>query len=100
LPNFLYLRSDNTTSSIERDSDEYQLRIRDFFGPFDLFLRRDEPGSLRCGENSARRKHARNQPPRRAALRDWQKAHAIPADGFPTEDLLTRIAVDAQTKKP
>jgi membrane-bound lytic murein transglycosylase B len=35
----------------------------------------------------------------RAALRDWQKAHALPADGFPTEELLTRIAVDAQGKK-
>jgi membrane-bound lytic murein transglycosylase B len=34
----------------------------------------------------------------RAALRDWQKSHALPADGFPTEDLLTRIAVDAQGK--
>lgn len=38
----------------------------------------------------------------RAALRDWQKAHALPADGFATEDLLTRIAVDAaaRTKRP
>ncbi len=35
----------------------------------------------------------------RAALRDWQKTHALPADGFPTEDLLTRIAVDAQGRK-
>ena len=35
----------------------------------------------------------------RAALRDWQKTHALSADGFPTEDLLTRIAVDAQGKK-
>ncbi len=35
----------------------------------------------------------------RAALRQWQKTHALPADGFPTEDLLTRIAVDAQGKK-
>ena len=35
----------------------------------------------------------------RVALRLWQKAHALPADGFPTEDLLTRIAVDAQGKK-
>lgn len=34
----------------------------------------------------------------RAALRNWQKAHAIAADGFPTEDLLTRVAVDAQAK--
>jgi membrane-bound lytic murein transglycosylase B len=35
----------------------------------------------------------------RMALRLWQKAHALPADGFPTEDLLTRIAVDAQGRK-
>jgi membrane-bound lytic murein transglycosylase B len=35
----------------------------------------------------------------RAALRIWQKAHGIAADGFPTEDLLTRVAVDAQVKK-
>ncbi len=34
----------------------------------------------------------------RAALRAWQKAHSIAADGFPTEDLLTRVAVDAQGK--
>jgi membrane-bound lytic murein transglycosylase B len=32
----------------------------------------------------------------RAALRAWQKKHAIPADGFATEDLLTRIATDAK----
>ena len=35
----------------------------------------------------------------RAALRDWQKARGMPADGFPTEDLLTRIATEAQAKK-
>jgi membrane-bound lytic murein transglycosylase B len=34
----------------------------------------------------------------RAALRAWQKTHAIAADGFPTEDLLTRVAIDAQSK--
>lgn len=34
----------------------------------------------------------------RAALRDWQKAHGLPADGFPTEDLLTRVAVEAMAK--
>ncbi|HWA92931.1 MAG TPA: lytic murein transglycosylase [Rhizomicrobium sp.] len=34
----------------------------------------------------------------RAALRDWQKAHGLAADGFPTEDLLTRVAMDAQAK--
>lgn len=32
----------------------------------------------------------------RAALRDWQKAHGLPADGFPTVDLLARVALDAQ----
>lgn len=31
----------------------------------------------------------------RAAVRLWQKAHALPADGFATEDILTRIAVEA-----
>jgi membrane-bound lytic murein transglycosylase B len=31
----------------------------------------------------------------RAALRDWQKAHGVPADGFPTADLLSRVALDA-----
>ncbi len=36
----------------------------------------------------------------RAALRLWQKAHNIAADGFPTEDLLTRIALEAQQKAP
>jgi membrane-bound lytic murein transglycosylase B len=35
----------------------------------------------------------------RAALRNWQKSRGIAADGFPTEDLLTRVAVDAQGKK-
>jgi membrane-bound lytic murein transglycosylase B len=34
----------------------------------------------------------------RAALRAWQKAHQLTPDGFPTEDLLTRIAMDAKTK--
>jgi membrane-bound lytic murein transglycosylase B len=34
----------------------------------------------------------------RAALRLWQKAHALPPDGFATEDLLTRIAMDAKAK--
>ncbi len=36
----------------------------------------------------------------RGALRLWQKAHNLPADGFPTEDLLTRIALEAQQKAP
>ena len=36
----------------------------------------------------------------RAATRDFQLKHAVPADGFPTEDLLTRIAIEAQAKKP
>lgn len=35
----------------------------------------------------------------RAALRDWQKAHGLAADGFPTEDLLTRVAMDATAKR-
>ena len=34
----------------------------------------------------------------RAALRAWQKKHGAPADGFATEDLLTRIAMDARAK--
>jgi membrane-bound lytic murein transglycosylase B len=34
----------------------------------------------------------------RGALRAWQKAHALPADGFATEDLLTRIAMEAREK--
>ena len=36
----------------------------------------------------------------RAALRDYQKTRGLPADGFPTEDLLTRIATEAAAKKP
>jgi hypothetical protein len=36
----------------------------------------------------------------RAALRDYPKARGMPADGFPTEDLLTRIATEAAAKKP
>ncbi len=36
----------------------------------------------------------------RAALREWQKARGIPADGFPTEDMLTRISLEAQARKP
>jgi membrane-bound lytic murein transglycosylase B len=32
----------------------------------------------------------------RAAVRSWQKAHALAADGFATQDLLTRIALEAQ----
>jgi membrane-bound lytic murein transglycosylase B len=32
----------------------------------------------------------------RAATRDFQIKHGLPADGFPTEDLLTRIAIEAQ----
>jgi len=35
----------------------------------------------------------------RAALRDWQKGHGLPADGFATADLLTRIAMAAQAKR-
>jgi membrane-bound lytic murein transglycosylase B len=34
----------------------------------------------------------------RAALRDWQKKHALPADGFATDDLLTRVAIDASSR--
>jgi len=34
----------------------------------------------------------------RAAARDFQMKHAMPADGIPTEDLLTRIAIEAQAK--
>jgi membrane-bound lytic murein transglycosylase B len=34
----------------------------------------------------------------RAAMRAWQKKHAIRADGFATQDLLTRVAMDAKTK--
>jgi membrane-bound lytic murein transglycosylase B len=32
----------------------------------------------------------------RAAVRTWQKAHALPPDGFATQDLLTRIAMEAK----
>lgn len=35
----------------------------------------------------------------RAALREYQKARGLAADGFPTQDLLTRIAVEATAKK-
>ena len=34
----------------------------------------------------------------RAALREYQKARGLPADGFATESLLTRIATEAQSK--
>ncbi len=34
----------------------------------------------------------------RAAVRAWQKAHAEPADGYATQDLMTRIAVEARVK--
>ena len=34
----------------------------------------------------------------RAAMRAWQKRHQLPADGFATQDLLTRIAMDARAK--
>jgi membrane-bound lytic murein transglycosylase B len=34
----------------------------------------------------------------RAAIRAWQKKHDLPADGFATQDLLTRIAMDARAK--
>ena len=34
----------------------------------------------------------------RAAMRAWQKAHALPADGFATDELLTRIAMEAKAK--
>ncbi len=32
----------------------------------------------------------------RAAVRTWQKAHALPADGFATQDILTRVAMEAK----
>jgi len=32
----------------------------------------------------------------RAALRAWQEKHALPADGFATENLLTRLALEAK----
>ncbi|MDE2133462.1 MAG: lytic murein transglycosylase [Alphaproteobacteria bacterium] len=34
----------------------------------------------------------------RAAMRAWQKKHDLPADGFATENLLTRIAMEAKAK--
>jgi membrane-bound lytic murein transglycosylase B len=34
----------------------------------------------------------------RAAMRAWQKAHDLPADGFATQDLLNRIIMDARAK--
>ena len=34
----------------------------------------------------------------RAAMRGWQKKHDLAADGFATEDLLTRIAMEAKAK--
>ena len=34
----------------------------------------------------------------RAALRAWQKAHALPADGFATQNLLSLIATEARSK--
>ncbi len=34
----------------------------------------------------------------RAALRTWQKSHGLPADGYATQDLLTRIAMEARAK--
>ena len=34
----------------------------------------------------------------RAAIRSWQKANALPADGFATTDIVTRLASEAQTK--
>jgi peptidoglycan lytic transglycosylase B len=36
----------------------------------------------------------------RAAMRAWQKEHDLPADGYATEELLTRIAMDAKAKGP
>jgi peptidoglycan lytic transglycosylase B len=36
----------------------------------------------------------------RASLRDYQKVRGMAADGFPTEDLLTRIATETAAKKP
>ena len=35
----------------------------------------------------------------RAATRAWQKKHQLSADGFATQDLLTRIAMDANAKR-
>ena len=34
----------------------------------------------------------------RAAARAFQKSHGLPPDGFPTEELLTRVAMEAQAK--
>nr|WP_279590134.1 lytic murein transglycosylase [Rhizomicrobium palustre] len=34
----------------------------------------------------------------RAAVRAWQKAHALPADGFATAEILTQIAMEAKSK--
>ncbi|HEX3674177.1 MAG TPA: lytic murein transglycosylase [Rhizomicrobium sp.] len=34
----------------------------------------------------------------RAALRQYQKAHSMPADGFPTQAILGRIGMDAKAK--
>jgi len=34
----------------------------------------------------------------RAAMRAWQRAHDLPADGYATQDLLTRIAMEARSK--
>jgi membrane-bound lytic murein transglycosylase B len=34
----------------------------------------------------------------RAAVRTWQKAHALPADGYATQDILAHIAVEAHDK--
>ena len=34
----------------------------------------------------------------RAAMRGWQKKHDVAADGFATQDLLTRIAMEAKAK--
>lgn len=34
----------------------------------------------------------------RAALRSFQKSHALPADGFATPEILTRIAMEARSK--
>ena len=36
----------------------------------------------------------------RTAMRSWQKAHTMPADGYATQDLLTRIATEAKAKGP
>ena len=36
----------------------------------------------------------------RAAVRSWQKAHNLPADGFATQDVLTRIAMEARAATP